>query len=324
MQFSNWITGKSSYGDLLGLRVRILHQGHLEQLPGGVARLLNAPVVHHPAIAEANEKHWIQTPYGRRAHTRKAGEALHPARESLAALEKIRRTIGEYNFAGQYQQSPAPLGGGLVKREWFKNYTEAELPERFDTVVQSWDTANKASELANYSVCTTWGRKGRRIYLLNVFRKQLNFPDLHRAVLELQKQFDARVILVEDAASGTQLVQQLIADGICNVQLIKPDADKVVRLHSQSMVIETGFVSVPKQAPWLDIYLHEVTTFPASKHSDQVDSTSQALKWMSTRASVAPEAMSRLIQEEIDRLESEHSEAEWHIESDYPAPWDLR
>jgi len=35
---------------------------------------------------------------------------LHPARESLATLAHIRRTIGEYNFAGQYQQSPAGKG----------------------------------------------------------------------------------------------------------------------------------------------------------------------------------------------------------------------
>jgi hypothetical protein len=70
-------------------------------------------------------------------------------------LKRIRRTIGEYNFADQYQQSPAPLGGGLVKVEWFKRYRENERPERFDRIVQSWDTANKASELSDFSVCTT-------------------------------------------------------------------------------------------------------------------------------------------------------------------------
>jgi hypothetical protein len=53
------------------------------------------------------------------------GEALHSDRETLEALDRIRRTIGEYNFAGQYQQSPAPLGGGLVKGEWFKRYRGA-------------------------------------------------------------------------------------------------------------------------------------------------------------------------------------------------------
>jgi len=84
-----------------------------------------------------------------------SGEALHPAREPLAVLQNIRRTIGEYNFAGQYQQAPAPLGGGLVKAEWFKRYHDSERPQRFDRIVQSWDTANKATELSDYSVCTT-------------------------------------------------------------------------------------------------------------------------------------------------------------------------
>jgi phage terminase large subunit-like protein len=75
-------------------------------------------------------------------------------------LDRIRRTIGEYNFAGQYQQSPAPLGGGLVKADWFKRYRENERPERFDRIVQGWDTANKATELSDFSVCTTWGVRG--------------------------------------------------------------------------------------------------------------------------------------------------------------------
>ena len=67
-----------------------------------------------------------------RCFTRRPGDALHPAREPLAVLQNIRRTIAEYNFAGQYQQSPAPLGGGLVKAGWFKHYRENERPERFE------------------------------------------------------------------------------------------------------------------------------------------------------------------------------------------------
>jgi phage terminase large subunit-like protein len=72
-------------------------------------------------------------------------------------LEQIRRTIGEYNFAGQYQQAPSPLGGGLVKAAWFKHYTSGELPETFERIVQSWDTTSKATELSDFSFCTTWG-----------------------------------------------------------------------------------------------------------------------------------------------------------------------
>jgi phage terminase large subunit-like protein len=71
----------------------------------------------------------------------------------LATIEQIRRVpgiipgIGEYNFAGQYQQAPAPQGGGMVKAAWFRNYAPNEQPDGFDRIVQSWDTANKASEL---------------------------------------------------------------------------------------------------------------------------------------------------------------------------------
>ena len=50
--------------------------------------------------------------------------------------------------------------------------------------MQSWDTANKPSELSDYSVCTTWGLKGPSFHLLNVFRKKLSYPELRRAVAE--------------------------------------------------------------------------------------------------------------------------------------------
>ena len=59
---------------------------------------------------------------GARTVTRRAGEALHPAREPLVALERVKRALGSYNFAGQYQQRPTPLEGGLVKRAWFRHY----------------------------------------------------------------------------------------------------------------------------------------------------------------------------------------------------------
>src|SRR5204862_1679991 len=120
---------------------------------------------------------------------RRRCDALHAEREPLETLERILGIIGEYNFAGQYQQSPAPLGGGLVKAEWFKRYRENERPERFDRIVQSWDTANKASELSDFSVCTTSGVKGKNLFLLALFRQRLEYPALKRAAREQQSLF---------------------------------------------------------------------------------------------------------------------------------------
>jgi predicted phage terminase large subunit-like protein len=224
--------------------------------------------------------HEVETIWGRRCFRRRWGEALHPEREPLDTLERIRRTIGEYNFAGQYQQAPAPLGGGLVKAEWFKRYRENERPERFDRIVQSWDTANKATELSDFSVCTTWGVKGKNLFLLAVFRRRLEYPALKRAVREQQSLFGANVVLIEDKASGTQLIQELVAEGCYAATSYKPTSDKIMRLHAQTAMIENGFVHIPETAPWLAEFLHEMTVFPNGKHDDQVDATAQFLDWV--------------------------------------------
>src|SRR5438034_5213049 len=158
-----------------GAIVIIMQRLHEDDLVGHVLGQEPWEVVCFPAIAEAEEVHEIETIWGPQRFTRRQGEALHPARESLATLEHIRRTIGEYNFAGQYQQSPAPLGGGLVKEAWFKRYSEKDQPESFARTVQSWDTANKATELSDFSVCTTWGVRGKNLYLLDLLRRRLEY-----------------------------------------------------------------------------------------------------------------------------------------------------
>ncbi|HEX3522089.1 MAG TPA: phage terminase large subunit [Stellaceae bacterium] len=262
-----------------GAIVLIMQRLHEDDLVGHVLALEPWEVLSFPAIAEADEVHRIETIWGPRCFTRRLGEPLHRDREPLEILEHIRRTIGEYNFAGQYQQSPAPLGGGMVKAEWFKRYRENEQPQRFERIVQSWDTANKATELSDFSVCTTWGVKDKNFYLLNVLRKRLEYPALKRAVREQQSLFDANVVLIEDKASGTQLIQELITDGFHGVTRYQPEGDKIMRLHAQTTVIEAGFVYVPETAPWLVEYLHEMTVFPKGKHDDQVDSTAQFLDW---------------------------------------------
>ena len=208
---------------------------------------------------------------------------MHPEREPLPVLEHLRRTIGEYNFASQYQQQPTPLGGGLVKAKWFKTYLPGEQPAQFDMVLQNWDTTNKSAELSDFSVCTTWGRKNKKFYLLHVLRQRMDYPELKRAVRDQAERFQPSNILIEDKASGTQLIQELIREGVYGVTRYEPTMDKIMRLHSVTNTIENGFVYLPTEAEWLASYLHELTTFPHGKHDDQADSTSQALDWAKSR-----------------------------------------
>jgi predicted phage terminase large subunit-like protein len=269
-----------------GCIIIIMQRLHEDDLVGHVLGQEKWEVVSLPAIAEQDEVHLIETPFGSRRFARKAGEPLHSARESLKTLQHIRQTVGDYSFAGQYLQAPAPLGGGMVKVDWFNRFDSNGTP-KFERIVQSWDTANKATELSNYSVCTTWGIIGKKAYLLNVLRRRMEYPELKRAVREQMQMFEASVVLVENKASGTQLLQELIHDGLHGATAFEPEGDKIMRMNSQTAMIENRFIYLPEKAPWLAEYLHEMSTFPNGKHNDQVDSTSQFLDWFK-RASHEP------------------------------------
>jgi predicted phage terminase large subunit-like protein len=261
-----------------GAIVIIMQRLHQDDLIGHVLEQEDWDILSFPAIAEEDERHFIRNVFGERIVRRQAGEALHPARESLETLSKMRQVMGEYTFVSQYQQNPMPKDGFLVKRAWFKTYVPGEQP-RSSWVVQSWDTASKTGELNDYSVCTTWLVHNRNFYLLDVFRKRLNYPDLKRAIMQLAEQFKARAVVIEDKASGTAVIQDLQEAGLFSVKAYEPPTgtDKVMRLHLQTPVIENGRVYLPTSAPWLADFLTEVTGFPGSKYDDQVDSMTQAL-----------------------------------------------
>lgn len=262
-----------------GAIVIIMQRLHLNDLVGHVIEKEDWTVVNLPAIA-TDDEHWLySTLAGPTEYRRAPGDLLHPSREPTAVLHGLRSTLGDYVFAAQYLQSPVPIGGGLVKTEWLAYFDER--PDRFDRIVQSWDTANKESELADFSVCTTWGLLGKQVYLLDVLRRRMAYPELKRSVIAQAERWKARVVLIEDKASGTQLIQEL-KQTLTGVKGVKPESDKTMRMHAQTAEIEAGRVLLPRSAPWLAEYVTELTTFPKAKYDDQVDSTAQALQWIAT------------------------------------------
>ncbi len=282
-----------------------MQRPHDDDLVGHVLELPDTwKVLRFPAIAEQDEQHVIQTILGERRFERRQGEALHPEREPLVVLAQIRERLGQYNFAGQYQQEPAPLGGGLVKAEWFKTYAASDVPPEFELIFQSWDTANKPTELSDYSVCTTWGVKGKHVYLLHVFRKRLGYPELRRAVREQAEAFSLKTILTEDKASGTQLIQELVSEGMQAIKKYEPTMDKTMRMHSVTSTMENGFVHLPDKAAWLGEYLHELSSFPKGKWDDQADSISQGLDWFKQQSMTHVYGLFEYWKQEAEKIEA--------------------
>lgn len=209
------------------------------------------------------------------------GTALWVDKHTLTDLLLMQSTK-PYDFAGQYMQNPVPIGGGMVKNDWFLERYKL-LPHRVIRIVQSWDTGQKDKKERNDpSVCTTWAECADGYYLLDVFREWLEYPALERAVIDQHAKHGAHVVLVEDKSSGQTLIQRGRTGQIGKIPIIPvmPRTDKIDRLESVTGLMQSGRVKLPDAAPWIADYLSELTTFPLSAHDDQADSTSQALAWM--------------------------------------------
>lgn len=270
---------------------------HVQELGG------DWQVINLPAIAEADEAITYETPLaGRKVFRRREGDALHPARLPLEELQLMRTAFGEAVWQTQFQQRPAPAGGGMVKTAWLRPYREDQLPS-FNRVVQSWDTANKLQEWHDFSVCTTWGVKDKHAYLLGVYRERLDYPALRAAVIRLAAMHDANEVFIEDASSGAALIQDLRGHGFGRVRGVKHSVDKATRMINQTAWMENGFVHLPEAAPWLDDYLHELAMFPNGKFDDQIDSTSQALEAIHT--SSGGMGVFEFMRQEAEKLKAE-------------------
>jgi predicted phage terminase large subunit-like protein len=274
----------------------VMQRIHLDDLTGFVQSLSDDwTVLSLPAIAEIDED--IPISQGKVYH-RMAGEALASEREPLAVLEILKLQLGSDAFSAQYQQAPAPPGGAMIKRHWIQRYSD--LPAQQDRLflVQSWDTASKGGPENDFSVGTTWCvTKGKQWYLVDVWRKRVDYPELKAAVQNLAARFKAQRVLVEDAGAGTSLVQELCTK-VTGIIAVRPDGDKVSRMAVVSAKFEAGQVFLPERASWLADFETELFAFPGSRNDDQCDSVSQALSEQNVRfpLNISPETVARWAQ----------------------------
>ena len=259
-----------------------------------------------PAIAPADKDIQI----GKESfHHWKAGTPIDPQRENLETLESIRNNIGSFNFNAQYLQNPVPITGNLIQWDWFKFYDSPPEREAFQYVVQSWDTASGVGENNDYSVCTTWGLLKEEIFLLDVFRRKLSYPNLKRAFENQFNTFLPDRVLVEYAGVGITLAQEYRRQFFNRILVEKPQDDKLTRMSTQTDKIYTGQVHLPRKAPWLDDFRREVLAFPGTRHDDQVDSMSQFLKWYKNKITL-PKINRAILQsrKEVKRKDLVHRE----------------
>lgn len=238
-------------------------------------------VISFPAFAESSrdDRH--------SEDARTEGQPLWGSRFSGKTLAQIKAAVGSYNWAGLYQQRPAPSEGAIFMRAWWKRYEEAPktLAAEMEGIVMSWDLAFKDAKDSDYVVGQVWGRKRADRYLLDQVRARMDFPATVKAVRAMKEKWpQVRRIYIEDKANGPAVISTLQRE-IQGLIAINPEGGKMVRANAVTGQIESGNVWLPSAAlaPWIGDFIEECAAFPNGVNDDQVDAMTQALNKMSMR-----------------------------------------
>jgi predicted phage terminase large subunit-like protein len=260
-----------------GAIVIVMQRLHKDDLSGHLLQKKTWKHLKIPAISPAKTMYRIED----FKYVRDKGELLHSSREGSEEIDNSKLELGSYGFNAQYQQEPIAIDSNIIKLTWIKRYDAAD--RSFDSIYQSWDCASKAGVSNDYSVCTTWGVKENILYLMDLYRAQIDYVDLRKKVIELSECYKPSALLIEDKSSGQSLLQDLARNTCLPIIAVNPVKDKITRLITVSPIFESGRISFPVNKLWLSDLESELINFPQSDHDDQVDSITQFLGWITNR-----------------------------------------
>ena len=227
---------------------------------------------------------------------KKDGDLLFPERFSRKQVDELKKTMGSFAVAGQFQQRPSPLGGDIIKGAWFKRYTKLpQIRYRIVTV----DTALKEKESNDFQVAQCWGLGADgNLYLIDQMRGRFQAYELRQRVpdfwakLRADKSSPLRLMYIEDKASGTQLIQDITRTPTMRIPVkpIQRDRSKLQRVMDVQSYIEAGYVYLPTDAPFVSDFIAECEAFTANDshpHDDQIDCMCDAISLTLTKTNVS-------------------------------------
>jgi predicted phage terminase large subunit-like protein len=239
---------------------------------------------------EAEEDETWTFPISGRVVQRKAGDILMPERFPPQTVEQLKGR--RLSWSGQYQQSPAPLGGNLIKRNEVRYYggidprtgqPDEQLPGSFDMKLISVDCAFKDTATSDYVAIAVIGVKGRKRYVLNVVNEHL---DAAATEAEIRRQRDVHrpisAVLIEDKANGPAVIQRLKIN-VPGVVEINPQGGKIARMFAAAAEWQAGDWYVDRNAAWTEPFIQQLTMFPNARNDDMADMMSQASAWLLQR-----------------------------------------
>ena len=240
--------------------------------------------IHVKLPTEAPKDEIIQFPRQKRTITRVAGELLHPERLGPKENDAAKINLNPYGYAAQHGQEPTPLGGGRIQLDWFPRYSYISSNGRSGRVIVSVDTANKPTQLSNRSVIEVFTECSQYWALTNVIAGQWAFSDLRTNVEGVCNAVKPALLMIEDKASGTSLIQVLQKETMLPVVAVEPVGDKITRMEEGLGLLASGRIALPDptivEAPWLFGLETLLQGYPNVHAWDEIDALSQFLRWL--------------------------------------------
>lgn len=233
------------------------------------------------------------------------GELLAPELQSAEYLAERRAIMGSFAYAGQYQQRPAPLEGGMVKRHWWRWFREpggrlaAQRPRGCSTgdaielpalreILISCDLGFKGGVEHDNTAMAVVGVHGADRFVLDLVAKPMEFTEQIAALAALRAKWPtAHRILVEDSANAASLMSKLRHD-VAGLIAVPARDKKEARVAAMTPMMESGNVYLRDGAPWAEDVVDESALFPNGRRDDRIDAIVQALKYLSASAASAP------------------------------------
>lgn len=268
----NWYTSTAYTRLAPGGGVLIIQtRWHTDDLSGRVEQQMRDEdgeeweIVRYPAIALEDEGY------------RKAGDALHPERYNIEALERIKKAVGPRTWNALYMQNPVPDEGAYFTRSMFHRYEQApDLLEIYNT----WDLAVGQKQQNDWSVGLKWGVDANdNIYILDLLRGRFDASELADHILDMWKSAPrTQACGIEEGQIKLTLgpflerrVKERRLHSFHQIPLKPGRQDKVARARTIQGRMRQGQVYFPADAPWMDRLMDEMLSFPFGKHDDQVD-----------------------------------------------------
>lgn len=215
---------------------------------------------------------------------RKIGELLFPERFSFETIENYKKNLGSYGFSSQYQQSPTPIGGGIIKEKDIRYW------ENYPTCVKKIIVADltfKGSDASDYVSLAYWGADGNgNKYLLDFVRGKWSYLKTKEMFKEFCEINPSAIKWIEDKANGSALLSDL-KDEISGLRAWPKqgskfaNADKLQRLFLCQSEFELGKIFIPIRHRFLEEYLEELLGFTedgsTTGHDDMVDTTTMGI-----------------------------------------------